>query len=184
MRIPHWIGVPGRDRWPLRPSARVRAGLACGAGGHGGAPLTATGVSGTRKDQITGSASGGTPNTADTKANAIRTIEAQTPKTMSEEFSPSRLAMGGYKTVGENKVMSISKSIPRMTLCRCSRFQGSNAPALIDGERVAAWLSRRSTSVIPPLLRRHSQTSDNVRRQRHVQCLHPASVVRLVRCAQ
>jgi dihydropteroate synthase len=80
-------------------------------------------------NQITGPASGATPNAAEIKANAIRMIEAQTPKAMSEEFSRveveaplfrgrsdvvdavSRVAMGGYKTVGEKKAISISKSI-------------------------------------------------------------------------
>jgi hypothetical protein len=80
--------------------------------------------------KITGSPSVGTPNATDIKANAIRMIKAQTPKTMSEECggvevevllfrgrsevvdAVSCVAMGGYKTVGENKVMSISKSIP------------------------------------------------------------------------
>jgi hypothetical protein len=79
--------------------------------------------------KITGSASGATPNAADIKANAIRMIEAQTPKTTSEEFSRieeetllfrgrpevvdavSCVAMGEYKAVGKNKAMSISKSI-------------------------------------------------------------------------
>jgi hypothetical protein len=57
-------------------------------------------------------------------------IEAQTPKTMSEEFSrveeetllfrgrrdvvdvTSCVAVGGYKTVGEKKAMCISKFVP------------------------------------------------------------------------
>jgi hypothetical protein len=38
-------------------------------------------------NQITGPSSGATPNPAEIKANAIRMIEAQTPKAMSEEFS-------------------------------------------------------------------------------------------------
>jgi len=70
-----------------------------------------------------GSASGATPTAADIKANAIRMIEAQKPKAMSEAFSRikekallfvdavSCLAMGGYKRVGEEDAMSISKSI-------------------------------------------------------------------------
>jgi hypothetical protein len=78
-------------------------------------------------NQITGPASGATPNAAEIKANTIRMIEAQTPKAMSEEFSRveallfrgrsdvvdavSRVAIGGYKTVGDKKAMSISKSI-------------------------------------------------------------------------
>jgi hypothetical protein len=95
--------------------------------GHVGASLTATGHH--EAGKITGSASGATPNAADIKANAIRMIEAQTPKTASEEFSRieeetllfrgrpevvdavSCIAMNEYKAVGKNKAMSISKSI-------------------------------------------------------------------------
>jgi UDP-N-acetylmuramate-alanine ligase len=62
--------------------------------------------------RITGSATGATPNATEIKANAIRIIEAHTPKAMSEEISRSCLAVGGYKTAGEKKAMSISKSIP------------------------------------------------------------------------
>jgi hypothetical protein len=62
--------------------------------------------------QSPGSTIGGIPNENDNMANAIRIIEAHTPKAMSAEFSRSRVAMGGYKTVGENKAMSISKSLP------------------------------------------------------------------------
>jgi hypothetical protein len=61
--------------------------------------------------QIPGSTIGATPNAADNIANAMRMTEAHTPKAMSAESSRSRVAMGGYKTVGENKTMSISKSL-------------------------------------------------------------------------
>lgn len=79
--------------------------------------------------KITGSVSGATSSAADIKANAIRTIEAQTPKTRSEEFSRSEeetllfrgrpevvdavscVAMGEYNAVGKKTAMSISKSI-------------------------------------------------------------------------
>jgi hypothetical protein len=61
--------------------------------------------------QSPGSTIGGIPNENDNRANAIGIIEAHTPKAMSAEFSRSRVAMGGYKTVGENKTMSISKSL-------------------------------------------------------------------------
>jgi hypothetical protein len=62
-------------------------------------------------EKIRGSAIGAAPNAPDIKANAIRMIEAHAPKTMSEEFRRV-VAMGGYKTVGEKKAMSVSKSIP------------------------------------------------------------------------
>jgi hypothetical protein len=39
-------------------------------------------------------------------ANPIKTTEAHTPKTISEEIRGLRVAMGGHKTVGENTVMS------------------------------------------------------------------------------
>ena len=45
-------------------------------------------------------------------ANPIKTVEAHTPKTISEEIRRSCTAMGGYKIVGENRVMSVSRSIP------------------------------------------------------------------------
>ena len=61
--------------------------------------------------KIVGSIIGATPNATDTMANPIKTVEAHTPKMISEEIRRSRIAMGGYKTVGENRVMSVSKSI-------------------------------------------------------------------------
>ena len=62
--------------------------------------------------KIVGSIIGATPNATDTMANPIKTVEAHTPKMISEEIRRSRIAMGGYKTVGENRVMSVSRSIP------------------------------------------------------------------------
>jgi len=52
-----------------------------------------------------GSATGATPKATDKIANPIKMIEAHTPKAMSAEAGRSRVATGGYKTVGENKVM-------------------------------------------------------------------------------
>jgi len=57
--------------------------------------------------QISGSTIGATPNAADNMANAIRMIEAHTPKAMSAESSRSYLEKGGYKAVGENRVTSL-----------------------------------------------------------------------------
>jgi hypothetical protein len=57
--------------------------------------------------QISGSTIGATPNAADNMANAIRMIEAHTPKAMSAESSRSCLEKGGYKAVGENRVTSL-----------------------------------------------------------------------------
>jgi hypothetical protein len=62
--------------------------------------------------KIVGSTIGETPNATDTMANPIKAVEAHTPKAISDEIRRSRIAMGGYKTVGENKVMSVSKSVP------------------------------------------------------------------------
>ena len=62
--------------------------------------------------KIVGSIIGATPNATDTMANPITTVEAHTPKMISEEIRRSRIAMGGYKTVGENRFMSVSRSIP------------------------------------------------------------------------
>jgi hypothetical protein len=61
--------------------------------------------------QICGSTIGVTPDAIDNIAKAIRMIEAHTPKAMSEEFSRSCFATGGYKTVGENRINSVSTSI-------------------------------------------------------------------------
>jgi hypothetical protein len=58
--------------------------------------------------QSAGSTIGAIPNEYDNMANAIRMIEAHTPKAMSAEYSRSCVAMGGYKTVDENKAMSLS----------------------------------------------------------------------------
>jgi hypothetical protein len=80
--------------------------------------------------QICGSTIGTVPNAIDNIANAIRMIEAHTPKAMSEEFSRSCFATGGYKIVGkivgENRVTSIFKSIPSieaMSLESAPRFE-------------------------------------------------------------
>jgi hypothetical protein len=62
--------------------------------------------------KIVGSIIGATPNATDTMANPIKTVEAHTPKTISEEIRRLCIVMGGYKTVGENRVMSVSRSIP------------------------------------------------------------------------
>jgi hypothetical protein len=62
--------------------------------------------------QSLGSTIGAIPNENDNTANAIRMIEAHTPKAMSAQCSRSGVAMGGYKTVGENEAMSLSNSIP------------------------------------------------------------------------
>lgn len=59
--------------------------------------------------QLCGSTIGATPNATDSKASPIKMIEVHTLKAMSEEFRRLSLAVGGYKTVGENKVMSVSK---------------------------------------------------------------------------
>ncbi len=61
--------------------------------------------------KVVGSTTGATPNATETMANPIKTVEAQTPKAISHEIRRSCIAMGGYKTVGENRVMSVSKSI-------------------------------------------------------------------------
>jgi hypothetical protein len=66
--------------------------------------------------QALGSTTGVMPNATDNVANAIRITAAHTQKTMSEDFKRSCfVATGGYKIVGENKVISISKSFEPMT---------------------------------------------------------------------
>jgi hypothetical protein len=45
------------------------------------------------------------PNATATMANPIKTMEAQTARTASDESGRSCIAMGGYETVGENSVM-------------------------------------------------------------------------------
>jgi hypothetical protein len=59
--------------------------------------------------KIVGSVSGAIPNATAAMASPSNTTEAHAPKIMSEEIRRSRVAMGGYKTVGENKVMSVAK---------------------------------------------------------------------------
>jgi hypothetical protein len=59
-------------------------------------------------EKIVGSAIGAAPSATDKMANPIKTTEAHTPKTMSEGIRRSRVATGGYKTVGEKRVMSVS----------------------------------------------------------------------------
>jgi hypothetical protein len=45
------------------------------------------------------------PNATATMANPIKTMEAQTVKAVSDESGRSCIAMGGYETVDENRVM-------------------------------------------------------------------------------
>jgi hypothetical protein len=45
------------------------------------------------------------PNATAMMANSIKTIEAQTAKAISDESGRPCIAMGGYETVGENRVM-------------------------------------------------------------------------------
>jgi hypothetical protein len=58
--------------------------------------------------KIAGSTTGATPNATDTRANPIKTIEAHIAKAISDEFRRLCIEMGGYKTLGENRVMSVS----------------------------------------------------------------------------
>ena len=91
-----------RPRLPcsLRQQVRARPG---GSAAGVRAPPTATGVSESSKDH--GSAIGATPNATDTKANAVRIIEAHTTKEISGEFCRSSLEMRGFKGLGVNSIM-------------------------------------------------------------------------------
>jgi hypothetical protein len=62
--------------------------------------------------QASGSTTGVMSNATDNVANAIRITAAHRPKAMSEDFKRSCVVTTrGYKTVGENNVISISKSL-------------------------------------------------------------------------
>ena len=76
--------------------------------------------------KIVGSTTGATPNATDTMANPIKTIEAHTPKPISDEFWRSCIGTRRYRIVGENKVMSISNQFLRTmtrSLKSASRFE-------------------------------------------------------------
>jgi hypothetical protein len=51
------------------------------------------------------------PNATEIIANPLKTIEAHTPKTISDELRRPCIAMVGYKSVGENRVMSVSNRL-------------------------------------------------------------------------
>jgi hypothetical protein len=59
--------------------------------------------------KIVESTPGAMPNATDTIANPAKMIDAHAPKVISDESDRLCVAMGGYKTVGENKAISISK---------------------------------------------------------------------------
>src|SRR5258708_3521927 len=63
--------------------------------------------------KIVGSTTGATPNATDTMANPIKTIEAHTPKSASDEFWRSCIGTRRDRIVDENKVMSISNRFLR-----------------------------------------------------------------------
>jgi hypothetical protein len=75
--------------------------------------------------QIAGSTTGATPNAADSMAITISMIEAHAPKTMSKDFR--RSSTGGYKTVGENKIMPVSDTISRPA---CVAEKGSKVQSM------------------------------------------------------
>ncbi len=57
------------------------------------------------RTKIAGSGAGDMPNATATMANPIKTMEAQAATAVSDESGRSCLAVGGYETVGENRVM-------------------------------------------------------------------------------
>jgi hypothetical protein len=50
------------------------------------------------------------PNVTDTIANPAKMIDAHAPKAISDESNRLCVAIGRYKTVRENRAMSISKN--------------------------------------------------------------------------
>jgi len=59
-----------------------------------------------------GSTTGAMPNATEIMANPVKTIEAHTPKAISDELRRACIAMVGYKSVGESRVMSVSNRLP------------------------------------------------------------------------
>jgi hypothetical protein len=75
--------------------------------------------------KIVGSTAGATLNATDTTANPIKTIEAHTPKSISDEFWRPCTGTRRDRIVDENKVMSISNRFLRTILGRRRALRGS-----------------------------------------------------------
>jgi hypothetical protein len=112
-----------RRRWPRAKLSASEPGLLrrhCGGGAAGRDHHQ-------ERRKIPGSITGDIPNAIEIMANnPIKTIEAHTPRSVSDQSGRSCFAMGGYETMGENKVMSVSKSIFQtmtMSLDKAPRFE-------------------------------------------------------------